>query len=102
MLEIVNLVLWEGGISCSCAFLVICEFRGRDLTFCGEPHISIYFTDIKSFFNLDNLEPAPGRLAQELEVKALKIHEIPLSLSQIDEFKILKYETFSDLNFCLS
>jgi hypothetical protein len=37
-----------------------------------EPHISIYFRDIKSFFNLDNLEPAPGRPAPELEVKALK------------------------------
>ena len=75
MLEIVNLVLREGGISCSNAFLGICEaiFRGRDLIFCVEPHISIYFRDIKSFFNLDNLEPAQGRPAPELEVKALKI-----------------------------
>ena len=38
-----------------------------------EPHISIYFTDIKSFLNLDNLEPAPGRPDPELEVKALTI-----------------------------
>ena len=60
MLKIVNLVLNEGGISCSYAFLGICEaiFRGRDLFFCVEPHNSIYLTDIKSFFNLDNLEPA--------------------------------------------
>ena len=28
-----------------------------------EPHISIYLTDIKSFFNLDNLEPAQRRPA---------------------------------------
>ena len=42
--------------------------------------IRIYFTDIKSFFNLDNLEPAPGRLAPELEIKAIKIHEISPSL----------------------
>ena len=26
-----------------------------------------------NFFNLNNMEPAPGRLAPELEVKALKI-----------------------------
>jgi hypothetical protein len=38
-----------------------------------EPYISIYLTDIKSFFNLDNLEPASGRPDPELEVKALKI-----------------------------
>ena len=38
------------------------------------PHISIYFTDSKYFFfNLDHLEPAPGRPAPELDVKALKI-----------------------------
>ena len=38
-----------GGISCSYAFLGICEaiFRGRDLFFFVEPYISIYFTDIK-------------------------------------------------------
>jgi hypothetical protein len=65
----------EGGISCSYAFLGICEaiFRGRDLIFGVETHISIYFTDIKYFFNLDYLEPAPGLPAPELEVKALKI-----------------------------
>ena len=40
--------------------------------FYGEPYISIYFTDIKSFFNLDNLEPAPGRPDPELKVKTLK------------------------------
>ena len=75
MLEIVNLVLSERGISCSYAFLGTCEaiFRGKGLILCVEPHISIYFGDIKSFFNLDNLEPAPGRLAPEFEVKALKI-----------------------------
>ena len=78
MLEIVNLVLREGGITCSYAFLGICEaiFRGRDLFFCVEPHIIIYFTDIKYFFNFDNLEPAPGRLAPELEVKARKIFNL--------------------------
>ena len=61
------------GISCSYAFLGICEaiFRGRDLIFCVEPHISIYFTE--SFFNLDNLKPVPGRPPPEFEVKALKI-----------------------------
>ena len=39
--------------------IMICEaiFRGRDLIFCGEPHINIYFADIKYFLNLDNLEP---------------------------------------------
>ena len=65
MLEIVNLVLREGGIACSYAFLGICEaiFKGRDLIFCVVPHIIIYFNDIKSFFNLDNLEPSPGRPA---------------------------------------
>ena len=52
-------------VTCSYAFLGICEaiFRGTDLIFCVEPHIIIYFKDIKSFFNLDNLEPAPGRPA---------------------------------------
>ena len=52
MLEIVNLALREGEILCSYAFLGICEaiFRGRDLIFCGEPHISINFTDTKFFF----------------------------------------------------
>ena len=57
---------------------MICEaiFRGRDLIFCGKPHISIYFKDVKSFFNLDNLEPASGRPDPELEVKALKIDKL--------------------------
>ena len=75
MLEIVNLVLREGGIACSYAFLGICEaiFRGKDLIFCVEPHFSIYFTGIQSFFNLDNLEPDPRRPAPEMEIKALKI-----------------------------
>ena len=60
------------------AFLGICEaiFRVKGLIFCVEPHISIYFTDIKYFFNLDNLEPALGRPAPELEVKALKIGKL--------------------------
>ena len=51
-----------GGIWCSYAFLGICVaiLRGRDLIFCMKPHISIFFTDIKYFFNLDNLEPAPN------------------------------------------
>ena len=52
-------------VACSYAFLGICEaiFRGRDLIFCVEPYIIIYFKDIKSYFNWDNLEPAPGRSA---------------------------------------
>ena len=49
------------------------HFSGRDLIFSVEPHISINFTDIKYFFKLDYLEPAPGRPAPELEVKVLKI-----------------------------
>ena len=75
MLEIVNLGLREGGIACSYAFLGICEviFRGRDLIFCAEPHIIVYFKDIKSFFNLDNLEPAPGRPASLLLPPILKL-----------------------------
>ena len=50
-------------VTYSYAFLGICEaiFGGRYLIFCVEPHIIIYFKDIKSFFNLNNLEPAPGR-----------------------------------------
>ena len=65
MIKIVNLVINEGGISCSYAFLGICEaiFRGRDLIFCVKPHISIFLKNIKSFFNLDNLEPAERRPA---------------------------------------
>jgi hypothetical protein len=65
MLEIVKFSCKGGGISCSYAFLGICEaiFRGRDLFFCVEPHIRIYLTDIKSFLNLDNLEPAQRRSA---------------------------------------
>ena len=57
-----------GGISCSYSFLGICEviLKGRDLIFFVEPHISLYFTDIKYFsFNFDNLEPAPGGPAPE-------------------------------------
>ena len=50
--------------------LRICEaiFRVRDLIFYGEPHISIYFTDINYFLNFDNLELAPGRPDPELKV----------------------------------
>jgi hypothetical protein len=71
MLEIDNLVIREGGIACSYAFLGICEaiFKGRDLIFCVEPHSSIYITRIKYFFHFDSLEPVPGRPAPELEVK---------------------------------
>ena len=55
----------RGGISCSYSFLGICEaiLKGRDLIFGVEPHISIYFKDIKSFINLYNLEPNSGRQA---------------------------------------
>ena len=75
MLEIVNLVLREVDISCSYAFLGICEaiFRGRGLFLYVDPHISINFMDIKSFFNFNNLEPALGRPAPELDVKVLKL-----------------------------
>ena len=40
------------GISCIYVILGICEaiFRGRDLFFCVEPHISIYFMYIKYIF----------------------------------------------------
>ena len=56
-----------GGISCSYASFLSCEaiFRGRDLIFFVEAHIGIYFTEKLFFFNLDNLEPAPGRPAPE-------------------------------------
>ena len=59
-------------------FLVICEaiFRGRDLSFCVKPHIIIYIKDIKSFFNLDNLEPAPGRSASLFLVLLPQILEL--------------------------
>ena len=68
----------EGGISCSYEFLGIFEaiFKGRDLFFCVEPHISKHFTDIKSFLNIDNLEPNLGRPAPEMEVKVLKIGKL--------------------------
>ena len=71
MLEIVNLVLMEGEISCGYAFLGICVaiIRGKDLIVGVEPHIIIYFTEIKYFFfNLDHLKQA-----LELVVRALKI-----------------------------
>ena len=57
-----------GGISCSYAFLGICDviLVGRGLIYCVEPYISIYFTDIKYFVsNLDNVEPAPVGPAPE-------------------------------------
>ena len=56
-----------------CVMRSVKSFRGRDLIFLVEPHISIYFTDIKYFFYMDNLEPAPGRPAPELELQAPKI-----------------------------
>ena len=37
-------------------------------------------------FNLDNLEPAPGRPAPELEVKALKIVKLDV-LNQVVQIK---------------
>ena len=86
------------------SFLGICEaiFRGRDLFFCVEPHISIYFTDIKSFFNLDNLEPAPWRPAPELEVKVLKIGKLDV-LEQASGCPIKKLfyipEIYTDMRF---
>ena len=49
------------------------------LIFCVEPDISIYFTFIKSFLNFDHLEPAPGRPAPEMEVKALKIGKLDVN-----------------------
>jgi hypothetical protein len=64
-----------------------------------EPHISIYFTDIKSFFNLDNLEPAPGRTAPELKVKTLKIGKLDVLDVKIKKkiFHIL--EIYTDMRF---
>ena len=61
-----------GGISCSYAFLGICKaiFRGRGLFFFVEPHISMYFTGIKYFFNLDYLMPAPGSPASQIPKNA--------------------------------
>ena len=53
--------------------------RGRDLIIYVEPHISIFFTDNKSFFNLDNLETFPGCQAPEKELKALKIVKMDVS-----------------------
>ena len=96
MLEIVNLALRDRGGGdfmqlCILRDIMICEaiFRGRDLIFCGEPHISIYFKDIKSFFNLDNLEPASGHPDPELEVKALKIRKLDV-LQQAPGVKLEK------------
>jgi hypothetical protein len=40
---------------------------------CGDPYQYIFYGYQIIFLNLDNLEPAPGRSAPELEVKALKI-----------------------------
>ena len=94
----------EEGISCSYAFLGICEaiFKVRDLIFGVEPHISIYFTDIKYFFNLYHLEPAPGRPAPELEVKALKIVKLDV-LEQAPgyiNYKIFDIrEIYTDMRF---
>ena len=51
--------------------------------------ISIYFTDIKSLFNLDNLEPASGRPDPECEVKALKIGKLDI-LEQVPGCQIKK------------
>ena len=61
-------------VACSYAFLGICEaiFKGRDLIFCVEPHISHIIIHGNQIFFFDNLEPAPGRPAPELEVKALR------------------------------
>ena len=47
-------------------------FRVRDLIFSVGAHINIYFTEKIFFWNLDNLEAAPGRPAPELAVKTPK------------------------------
>ena len=62
-----------GGISCSYASFLIFEaiFRVRDLIFSVGAHINIYFPEKIFFWNLDNLEAAPGRPAPELAVKTL-------------------------------
>ena len=64
-----------GGIACSYASFVIFKaiFRVRDLIFFVGAHIIIYFTEKIFFWNLDNLEAAPGRPAPELVVKTLKM-----------------------------
>ena len=81
MLEIVNLVVRVGGISCSYTFLGICEviLRGRDLIFFVWNLISVNISRISNnFFNLDNMEPAPGCPAPEKDVKALKIIKLDI------------------------
>ena len=78
MLEIVYSSKGERGFIQLCVLRDLFSFfRGLDLIFCVEPYISVFFlTDIKSFFNLDKLEPTPGRSAPELEVEALKIGKL--------------------------
>jgi hypothetical protein len=48
-------------------------FRVRDLIFFVGAHIIIYFTEKIFFWNLDNLEAAPGRPAPEFQVKSIKM-----------------------------
>ena len=64
-----------GGDFMQLCVLEICEaiFKSRGLIFRVEPHICIYFMDIISFFNLDDLKPAP---ASQIPKNAL-LHEIP-------------------------
>ena len=73
------------------------HFEGRDLFFCVEPHIIIYFKNIKSFFNLHNLEPAPGRPAP------LFLVLLPSILEQAPgcQMKILfdSREVYTDMRF---
>ena len=54
----------------------------------GTSYQYIIFTDIKSFFNLDNLEPASGRPNPELEVKALKIGKLQAPGCQIKKYLV--------------
>ena len=74
MLEIVNLVVREGGIACSYAFLgSVKPFLRVETFFCVGYLITVYTSrESNIFFYFDNLEPATGSPAPELEVKALK------------------------------
>ena len=66
---------WEGD------FMQLCVLGDPWSNFKGwrsnvEPQISMYYRDIKPFFNLDNLEPAPGRPAYRFLVRSPLILEL--------------------------
>ena len=71
MLEIVNLVLREGGIASS--GMQLCVLGICKAILCGTSYQYILHGNQIFIFYFDNLEPAPGRPASELEVKAVKL-----------------------------